>query len=362
MGCPPRIARVSARRARRRCAGARRDGRGWPRADRCGSASAIVDAWPFHAAHPHLRLVAAETPPGMEPEALADPFVTVGDRGGFSRVLLADVVGVGDAPLLRLVVKLQSDEYPFTARGRRVVTNPDVEAAWAREVDVLARCAPAAAGIPTPVEVLDRLPGEPALLPPTLYCKRRRAFFTAPCPTCGAALADLRDDRLLESLGLPRRDRSLARFLACAACGTGSAVGALPRAGHRAERRGRRRAGSVPRLRAAGAPGRRRAALPGLRARAHLLSGGGRGRVAASADTGHLLRVARHRAALRAPPVGRGDAAGGRPPRRLRWRSVPRPSPVARARSSDSCRVSRRSRRTSSRTTSPESSGSRCCA
>jgi hypothetical protein len=179
-----------------------------------------VDAWPFHAAHPHLRLVAAEPPPGMEPEALADPFVTVGDRGGFSRVLLADVVGVGETPLLRLVVKLQGDEYPFTPEGAGV-TNPDVEAAWTREADVLARCASAAAGIPAPVEVLDRHPGEPALLPPTLYCKRRRAFFTAPCPTCGTPLADLRDDRVLESLGLPRRDRSLARFLACATCGTG---------------------------------------------------------------------------------------------------------------------------------------------
>ena len=165
------------------------------------------------------------------------------------------------------------------------MTNPDVEAAWAREVDVLARCAPAAAGIPAPVEVLDRLPGSPRVLPPTLYCKRRRAFFTAPCPTCGTPLADLRDDRVLESLGLPRRDRSLARFLACATCGTGTPVDALPGAGRRAERRGRRCAGSLPRLRAAGAPRRPRAAVPGLRARAHLLSRGGRRRVAASCST-----------------------------------------------------------------------------
>src|SRR4029453_292688 len=154
----------------------------------------------------------------MEPEALAAPFVTVGDRGGFSRVLLADVVGVREAPLLRVVVKLQSDEYPFLPEGTGV-TNPDVEAAWAREADLLARCAPAAVGIPPPVEVLDRRPGEPAVLPPTLYCKRRRAFFTAPCPTCGAPLTDVRDDRLLESLALPLRDRPLVRFLPCRVCG-----------------------------------------------------------------------------------------------------------------------------------------------
>ena len=179
-----------------------------------------MDAWPFHPAHPHLRLVAAEAPSGMEPEALADPFVTVGDRGGFSRVLLAEVVGVRDAPLLRVAVKLQSDEYPFLPEGAGAgLTNDDVEATWAREVELLERCGSGAVGIPAPVEVLDRPAGGPALLPPTIYCKRRSAFFAAPCPTCGAPLTDVRDDRLLESLALPRRDRSLVRFLACAACG-----------------------------------------------------------------------------------------------------------------------------------------------
>ncbi len=179
-----------------------------------------MDAWPFHPAYPQLRLFAAEAPAGMEPEALADPFVTLGDRGGFSRVLLAEVVGVRGAPLLPVAVKLQSDEYPFLPEGAGVgLTNDDVEAAWRREIEALERCGPAGGGgIPAPVEVLDRPPGEAALLPPTIYCKRRRAFFAAPCPACGAPLADVRDDRLLESLALPRRDRSLARFLACGAC------------------------------------------------------------------------------------------------------------------------------------------------
>ncbi len=155
----------------------------------------------------------------MEPEALADPFVTLGDRGGLTRVLLAEVVGVGGAPLLRLALKLQSDEYPFLPNGAGAgLTSADVEATWTREVAALERCGSAAAGIPAPIEVLERAPGAPALLPPTVYCKRRQAFFAAPCPTCGGPLSDVRDDRLLESLALPRRDRSLARFLACGAC------------------------------------------------------------------------------------------------------------------------------------------------
>src|SRR5262245_51154480 len=174
----------------------------WPEADRCGSASS-VDAWPFHPPFPGLRLAAAEAPPGMEPEALADPFVTLGDRGGFSRVLLAEVRGARDAPLLVATVKLQTDEYPFLPEGVGVgLTSEDVESAWQREVELLDRCGGAGSGIPSPVEVLERAPGAPALLPPSLYCKRRRAFFAAPCPACGGPLSDVRDDRLLESLGL----------------------------------------------------------------------------------------------------------------------------------------------------------------
>src|SRR4029453_13123458 len=135
------------------------------------SAGSTWGPWPLHPAQPNLRLVAAESS-GVEPEALADPFVTLGDRGGLSRVLLAEVVGARDVPLLRVALKLQSDEYPFLPEGSGVgFTNDDVEASWTREVEALERCGPTGAGIPAPVEVLDRAPGEPAVLPPTLYCK-----------------------------------------------------------------------------------------------------------------------------------------------------------------------------------------------
>jgi hypothetical protein len=192
-------------------------GAAWPPPDPCASAGRIVDPWPFHPAYPRLRLVGAEAPAGMEPEALADPFVTLGDRGGFSRVLLAEVGGVGDAVLLRLALKLQSDEYPFLPDAAGL-TSAAVEAGWRREIAALERCAAGGTGVPALVEVLDRAPGAPAVLPPTFYCKRRRAFFTPPCPACGTPLADLRDPGVLDELGLPRRDRSLARFLACPAC------------------------------------------------------------------------------------------------------------------------------------------------
>jgi hypothetical protein len=148
-----------------------------------------------------------------------DPFLGLHDRGAFSRALLAEVVGPGDEPLMRVVLKLQSDEYPIVAAGEPSQwNNLAVERAWRREVELLERCRGTSAGLPAPVEVLPREQGDAAALPPTFFCKRRRAFFVAPCPRCGGPLADVRDGRLLEERGLPRFDLSLARFLGCAAC------------------------------------------------------------------------------------------------------------------------------------------------
>lgn len=176
-------------------------------------------AWPFHPAHAALTLATAEPPPGKDLSDLVDPFVGLADGRGFSRVLLGEVLGPRQTPVLRVALKLQGDEYPFLPEGgAAALTNDVVEAGWRREAALLERCGGPRSGLLPLVEVLERAPGEAALLPPTLFCKRRRAFFRAACPECGEPLADVRDDRLLEDRGLPRRDRSLVRFLGCAAC------------------------------------------------------------------------------------------------------------------------------------------------
>jgi ribosomal protein L34E len=178
-----------------------------------------VTAWPFSAENPALGLVTADPPPGKDFADLVDPFLEVSDRGTFSRVLLGELLGPTGRSVLPLAVKLQGDEYPIVPEGDAPVhTSAAVEAAWRREAALLERTGPAASGLPVVIEVLPRTPGDTAHLPPTIYCKRRRAFFPAACPDCGGPLADVRDDRLLEARGLPRRDRSLARFVGCPAC------------------------------------------------------------------------------------------------------------------------------------------------
>lgn len=152
-------------------------------------------------------------------EALGDPFASLGERGTFSRVLLGELRGPRNHPIFQVAIKLQSDEYPLAADGGGTgLTNEDVEASWGREAALLDRYATPGSGLTAPVDVLDREPETPALLPPTLYCKRLDAFFPAPCPGCATTLRDVRDDRRLEDRRLPRRDRSLARFVACPNC------------------------------------------------------------------------------------------------------------------------------------------------
>lgn len=174
-----------------------------------------MSAWPPHPANASLRLELASAPAGTDPTNLVDPFVTLG-RGTFSRTLLGAVEGPTAAAVRTVAITLQSDEYPLLSEDA-AVTCDDVDRSWARTVAVLERASRAARGAGI-VEVLAREPGEPALLPPTLFCKVRRAFFRSVCPTCGGPLADVRDDALLERERLPRRDRSLVRFVACAAC------------------------------------------------------------------------------------------------------------------------------------------------
>ncbi|MBE0616490.1 MAG: hypothetical protein IH608_01000, partial [Proteobacteria bacterium] len=55
--------------------------------------------------------------------------------------------------------------------------------------------------------------GELSAFPALYFCKRRELFFVPPCPRCGGALTDCRDDLLLASQGLPPYGRSPRRFL-----------------------------------------------------------------------------------------------------------------------------------------------------
>ena len=164
-----------------------------------------------------LRLALADPSSGRERADLVDPFLALGDRGTFSRTLLGAVVGPQGTPVLEVAVKLQSDDYPLLSEGAGI-TNAHVERSWQREAQLVDRVPPVGSGLPVPVEVLSRRPGEPGVLPPTIFCKRREAFFASVCPECGGPLADVRDDRLLEERGLERREGSLARFVGCRAC------------------------------------------------------------------------------------------------------------------------------------------------
>ena len=166
-----------------------------------------------------LTLVTAEPESERGLTDLVDPFVVLNDRGGFSRVLLAQVLGPDGSPTADVALKLQGDEYPLSPAGAEApYDNDQVDAGWEREVRILERCRDAAVGIPTPLEVLAREPGRPAVIAPTFFCKERRAFFVATCPECGEALRTVRDDALLERRGLPRHDRTLSRFLGCLTC------------------------------------------------------------------------------------------------------------------------------------------------
>lgn len=133
-----------------------------------------------------------------------------------SRALAARVSGPSGGGARDLALKMQSDDYPVGSLPGW--SNADVDAQWDEQYATV-QVAAAEGAAPELVDVLPAPPGGgPPLLPPTLYCKLRRAFFAAPCPLCGEPLHVCRDNALLEAKGLPRYDRSLERFLYCATC------------------------------------------------------------------------------------------------------------------------------------------------
>jgi hypothetical protein len=163
-----------------------------------------------------LELVYAEPPAGRRFEDLPDPFVSLGERGRFSRSLAARIVGPNGSGVREVALKMQSDEYPVGSLPNW--SNVDVDAQWDEQYAAV-RAAAERAVAPEVVDVLP-LPsnGGPPQLPPILFCKLRRAFFAAPCPVCGETLHVCRDNALLEANRLPRYDGSLERFLYCARC------------------------------------------------------------------------------------------------------------------------------------------------
>jgi len=187
-----------------------------PQAGTRAAARSGAPSWQAFPATASLALDLAIPPAGRTFEELAEPFVPLGERGRFTRTLAATVTGPTGGPLLEVALRIQSDEYAVPSLAEW--TNLEVDAQLARQYDLL-RASSAAGGSPRLLEILaPSRAGGPPCLPPTLFCKTKRAFFPAPCPECGAGLQVCRDDGLLETKGLPRYDRSLERFLYCAHC------------------------------------------------------------------------------------------------------------------------------------------------
>ncbi len=183
-----------------------------------GAAAATPEAGARWRAFPdNLRLRVLPAGAGTSGSSdLAEPFSPLAERGRFSRVLAAAIVGPKGEVVRDLALKLQSDEYPAT--NLPDWTNEDVDRQWATQYERVCRAA-AAGAAPAVIDVFPPAgDGGAAEFPAMLYCKKTREFFAAPCPLCGCGLRVCRDSALLEASGLPRYDRSLARFLYCQAC------------------------------------------------------------------------------------------------------------------------------------------------
>jgi hypothetical protein len=186
-----------------------------------------------------VHLLRAEQPGG-------EPFQRADGRDAGVRAYLGVLAGETGAVLDRVVIELPGDDAGEPSfPEEEIPANAAIEAEWAAAHSDLKRLLAAPAQFP---ELL--APGEPALLPPTIFCATSGRLFRIPCPRCFGPLSTCRDDALLAAAGLPLYSATAAKFLYCSACHPKEGgEGARFWAGTEAEARGLERVDSLEDLR-----------------------------------------------------------------------------------------------------------------
>ncbi|MEW6486351.1 MAG: hypothetical protein AB1578_00355 [Thermodesulfobacteriota bacterium] len=167
-----------------------------------------------------------ESPQGAAFEALPDPFARIGGREGLGTIVLGRVTveGLGNAGNRPVALFLERD----ACAAAEPLPNPARDQAFERHYRELLRLGQEAGAPVLRPLALGASTGEPPALPsspPLTFCKRRRLFFTPPCPRCGRPLADCRDDALLAETGLATYSGSARRYVYCPTCAAGAAAG-----------------------------------------------------------------------------------------------------------------------------------------
>ena len=160
-----------------------------------------------------LPLPQAATEPGFRIELAVttdtgQPFVSLGDTGRFSRVLLARLAGPGEAIVQLLALKLQRDSYrALGTSGAGLLDNRDVESMWQREQSHLQRLRSEGT-----VRLVATGPAN-GVLPPMAFDRQSRRLFRVVSPLSWTPLQTCRDDALLREAGLEPWSGTTTRFL-----------------------------------------------------------------------------------------------------------------------------------------------------
>ncbi len=137
-------------------------------------------------------------------ERLPDPFLTE-EEGELYRVLRGRLV-VGGRPWKEVFLILDRDERPESLP----LTNPEIEFLWQETWEGL-RERPEVLGLADEE-------GKVRTLGPLIFCKRKREYFSPPCPDCGRPLELCLNEEKLRALGLASFGRSHKRYLFCPHC------------------------------------------------------------------------------------------------------------------------------------------------
>lgn len=152
-------------------------------------------------------------PPGSDGRY---PFPVLDDSDPAARLLAGCFVTAGGSVLKRVFLLVQRDAFHTSEDAPRLLTNPDVDAAWRK---ALSLCREEGGGGHLLLLSGESGPdGEPRPFSSLFYCTARDLFFHPPCPVCGRPLRLCTDDGVLALAGLQPYSTSLYRYLYCGVC------------------------------------------------------------------------------------------------------------------------------------------------
>jgi hypothetical protein len=143
------------------------------------------------------------------------PFLVVMDSDPLARLIEAHCVTDAGSEIRKVFVLVQRDQYLLRQNDLWPIQNPEIVESWQKSFSFYEK-EKSGSFIMLSGQVNDQ--GGLQAFSSLFYCKKRKIYFSPPCPKCGSLLQQCGEDQRLSRSGLQPYSTSLKRYLFCPSC------------------------------------------------------------------------------------------------------------------------------------------------